>query len=105
MGLDAYTQDDEDAQPETDSTEPSGTYIEFNSRDHTRAWKLVKGGGTIRDTFPALGVDSHHDFYAELTEALGYAFEEGNHVPVLEFIDPSVEEVREFLEQKKKNDE
>jgi len=105
MGLEAYTQTDEDAQPETDGDEPSTTYIEFNSRDHPEAYRLVSGGGTIRDTFPAGEVGSVHQFYALLTEALGHGFEEGDHVPILQFLDPSVEEVREFLEQKQDDDE
>jgi hypothetical protein len=58
--------DAQDDSNETDSDEPSTTYVEFNSRDHPRAYELACSGGDLRD---ALGSDIH-DFYAVATPAL-----------------------------------
>lgn len=104
MSMDDYL-DTEDAQPETDDDDPSTTYIQFNSRDHTTAYNLVSDGGAIRSTFSGQGGPNVHDFFAGLVTALGPRFTDGDKTAMLEFIDPSPEEVREYLEQKENDDE
>lgn len=90
--------DDDDAQATTSNDDPSSTYLEFNSRDHTSAYNLASDGGAIRGNFSGGSGPSVHDFYAQLTVALGPLFEEGDKVPMLEFLEPTDEEVREYLD-------
>lgn len=104
MSMNDYLED-EDAQPETDDSEPSTTYIEFSSRDHPEAYKLASQGGAIRGTFSGRGGPSINDFYAGLTEALGATFTEGDKVPLLKFAEPTEDEVKEYLEWLQSQDE
>lgn len=82
----------------TTDDEPSSTYIEFNSRDHPTAHSAASDKGTIRSAFSGRGGASVHDFYAALTESLVPLFESGDKSEVLEFIEPSREEVEAYLD-------
>jgi hypothetical protein len=86
--------DAQDDSNETDSDEPSTTYVEFNSRDHPTAYELARSGGDLRD---ALGSDIH-DFFAVATPALT-AYVANNEAPMLELLGFSEERAAELSEE------
>lgn len=83
MNFDNYKVDDgQDASNETDSDEPSTTYIEMNSRDHPTAYSLISGQGDLRQ---ALGSDIH-DYYATATPGLAAYVLENDATVLLELM-------------------
>ena len=90
--------DDNDEQDNDDSDGPRGTHISLNEKDHPKAYELASKGGAIRKPFSGRGGRNIEDFMATvIREALGPMFEDGDKLPAIEFIDPSEEEVREFI--------
>ena len=94
MNADAYAVDSSTDEEEQDDSE-SVTYVEISSLDHPEAYSVLSQGGAIRRNAPV------NDLYADLTVSLAPFFEDGDLLPLMEWVCLDSEgEVKEELVQR-----
>ena len=100
----SYTIDSTSTDTEDDSDDdPSTTYIEFNDADHPLAYSVVAdtdsevdGAVNLRN---ALGRDNMYVAFADTAVPLARTLSQGGDpVPLLDFADPSGDELAEWLD-------
>lgn len=96
MAMDDFAQEEEQT-TETTGQDTSVSYIEISEEDHPGAYPVISQGGPIRSFFRGKSA-SVDDFFADLIEALGPYFKEGDKVPLLRWLGPSADDLEAYVE-------
>lgn len=81
--------------------EGSSTYIQFHEWQHPEAYNLACGDGVLRKLLERQGLFS---LYADITPHLADLVTQGDRSGMLEWLEPSKEELRDYLESLDEDD-